>query len=129
MDKWIDKEKFETFKFNLTKRIKAKANKPHVEIRTLSDNLELKSYNARVQFIDPNGANRNVTLLPTQQYKIDLYFIIYNTASGAYDLIVKDYTATEIITIGQDEVAMIFYFKEPHPSTVGEWRAFKSGKT
>lgn len=113
---YVTKNELDVFRFNLLKTIRSKAFKMQVRTRTLSADLDLKSHDRRVQFIDPGGANRIVNLPPafmldgvpwirdvqcqngtctdcphsyTQNFSNDLYFYIFNLADGAEDLTVK----------------------------------------
>jgi hypothetical protein len=70
----------------------------------LSDTKTLSNVDNQFQFLDPNGANRDVLLPPTSTAG-GLEFTIANTAS-MYSLIVKDNTGvTTITTIEADEIS------------------------
>lgn len=106
-ERFVEKSDFETFKFNIRKSIKAKGRKLQIKTRTLSGNLTLKTHDRRVQFIDPGGGNRDVTL-PAEADSGDLFFFILNTANAAEDLVVKDDSTATIVTISQNEGGIVF---------------------
>lgn len=125
MDKWVDKEKFETFKHNIGKRINAKQNKIQVATEALSANKTLKAYDRKVQFLDPGGSNRDITL-PAEATSGNMFFFIINIADGAEDLLIKDDSAALIITISQNEGGVVFCNDEGVSSV---WRGFVGGIT
>lgn len=112
---FVTKDDFDTFKFNIQKILKAKGNKPQVQTRVLSDELTLKLFERRVQFIDPGGANRDVWLphcskldgspwlapvecqncecggghVYKEAFPQNNSFRVYNTADAEEDLVVK----------------------------------------
>lgn len=67
------------------------------ETRTLDDTLTLTNGSKTIQVLDPNGANRNV-ILPDEDNENHGYLII-NTETSDYRLIVKDYAGTTIATV------------------------------
>ncbi len=126
----------EVFKFNIRKSIRAKGRKPQVQTRALSATLNLKTYNHIVQFIDPNGANRDVYLPETElsgstwvKYPKDIWFVIFNLADASESLVIKwkyiengSPTTNTILTLNKDEGGIFF--------SNGEiWVGFKGGKT
>jgi hypothetical protein len=60
---------------------------PSSNTESLSANKTLVSTSSQYQFLDPNGANRDVTL-PTAA--TNMLFIISNTSTGIYSLTVKN---------------------------------------
>jgi hypothetical protein len=77
-----------------------------VEAITLSGTRTLTAKDANVLFLDPDGANRNVDLLAEDQAE-GLSFLIKNTASGAFNLVVRDDAGSTVTTINQDEWALV----------------------
>jgi hypothetical protein len=77
-----------------------------VEAITLSDTRTLTAKDANILFLDPDGANRNVDLLAEDQAE-GLSFLIKNTASGAFNLVVRDDAGSTVTTINQDEWALV----------------------
>lgn len=59
---FVEKEDFETFKLNIRKSIRSKGAKMQAATLILTADFELKLYHRKVQFIDPGGANRIITL-------------------------------------------------------------------
>lgn len=59
---FVEQSEFETFKLNLRKSIKAKGMKMQASTRALTEDFELKLHHGKAQFLDPNGANRIITL-------------------------------------------------------------------
>ena len=68
--------------------------------QTLSGGLTLTSSSANYQHLDPNGANRDITL-PSPTGSDPNYFVIKNIASAgtAYGLVVKNSGGTTLTTI------------------------------
>jgi len=73
---------------------------------TLSGNRTLLITDYMLQFIDPDGA-RTITL-PAEASSAGLVFIIANAAGGAEDITVQDDAPATVVTIGQNESAMVF---------------------
>lgn len=113
---YITKNEFESYKFNLRKLLKSKAKAMQVKTRTLTGDLDLFTYDHRVQFIDAGGSSRTVYLPPVfeldgspwlapvkctscgcppylhiikEPFPTDCYFYIFNTADAAEDLTIK----------------------------------------
>lgn len=63
-------------------------------------------YNGNILKLDPGGASRNVTLWPEEQKKGVVLFII-NGADGAENLVIKDDAANTVVTINQNEAALL----------------------
>lgn len=120
-ERFVEKEEFETFKFNLKKKLSAKGAVLQSRTKILSADLTLYEHSNRIQFIDPGGQNRSI-ILPAENNSKNLFFFIFNTADAAEDLIVKDDGAATIVTISQDEGGAVFC-----DGTV--WRGFISGIT
>jgi hypothetical protein len=74
---------------------------------TLSGAKTLTTTSERLQFLDPDGAGRDVNL-PAEGSSSGLSFVIINMADGAEDLTVKDDSPATIITVGQDEIGFVF---------------------
>lgn len=107
MEKYVTRDELETTLRSYEKRIKAKADKPQTtSVSALSGGLTLKTHDRKVQFLDPNGANRDITL-PATADSTDLYFWIINCADAAEDLVVK-YGGSTIITVSQDEAGIVW---------------------
>lgn len=74
--------------------------KPKINVEALAANRTLLTTDYVIQWLDPNGSDRDVTL-PAEANSTDLLFIILNTANGAgEDLVVEDDTPTTIVTLG-----------------------------
>ena len=56
--------------------------------------------------LDPGGAHRDVTL-PAEEGNSGMWFLILNTAAAAENLVVKDDAAATIVTISQNEAAIV----------------------
>ena len=76
------------------------------DIRALTGNLTLVDTDGVVQNIDPGGANRNVTL-PAEGEANHLY-LVYNSADAAENLVFKNDAAATIVTVGQNQYAIVF---------------------
>jgi len=107
-EEYVTSQDFETYKFNIAKIIKAKWNKAQVMAQSLSGTLTLKVHDRRVQFLDPNGANRDVTL-PPEADSVDSYFIFFNTADAHEKLVIKNDGGSTIITIWEDDLGGIVF--------------------
>jgi len=80
--------------------INADRFKGTINVETLAATRALLTTDYIAQWLDPNGADRNVTL-PAEASSTNLLFIILNTADGAgEDLLVYDDTPTLIATLG-----------------------------
>lgn len=77
-----------------------------VNTETLAGNATLTTASARYQRLDPGGAGRDVTL-PAEADSKGLAFLILNTADAAEDLTVKDDGASTVVTISQNEAALV----------------------
>lgn len=63
----------------------------------------LTTVDETVQFLDPGGASRNITL-PAEVSSTDLVFTIYNNSDGVgEDLVIRDDTPTTLMTIGPEQ--------------------------
>lgn len=74
---------------------------------TLSGAKTLTISDAPLQFLDPDGSNRDVNL-PAEAVSDGLQFRIVNTAGGAEDLVVKDDGGSTILTITQNESGIVW---------------------
>ena len=77
------------------------------QTRTLAADLTLTTKDAPVQFIDPGGAARNVTL-PAEASSEGLVFFIQNTADAAEVLTVRDDTPATVVTPTQNEGCVVY---------------------
>jgi hypothetical protein len=76
--------------------------------RTLAGNLTLVVTDPTLQFVDPGGANRTITL-PAEEDSEGLVFIIANRADAANEIItVANDAAGAICTPNTDESAIVF---------------------
>ena len=73
-----------------------------VNTEMLSANKTLSISDPKVQFLDPGGAGRDVTL-PAEASSKGIIFWIVNTADAAEDLTVKDDGGTTIGTVSQNQ--------------------------
>jgi len=78
-----------------------------VNTETLAGNKTLTATDAPVQFLDPGGAARTVTL-PAEASSTGLVYLIANRADLAEDLTVQDDGAATVVTISQNECGIIF---------------------
>ena len=69
---------------------------------TLSADKTLSATDPKVQFLDPGGASRNVTLPAEADSKAVIFWIV-NTADAAEDLTVQDDGGTTIGTVSQSQ--------------------------
>ena len=80
---------------------------PSSNTQTLSTGLTLVSSSAQYQFLDPNGANRTITL-PTAA--TNMLFIISNVAaSGGFVLNVVNAASTAVVTIANNVTIGVYY--------------------
>lgn len=77
-----------------------------VNTETLAATKTLVIADAKLQFLDPDGA-RNVDL-PAEALSTGLSFVIVNTADAAENITVRDDAAATITVIGQTEVGYYF---------------------
>lgn len=78
---------------------------PNVEILAAAETLLATC--AELQKLDANGAHRDVTLPPEPSCK-GKRILIHNTASAAFNLVVKDDSPATIVTLNQNEGAWLF---------------------
>ena len=77
-----------------------------VATEALSGNKTLTISDYIIQWLDPNGSDRDITL-PAEASSINLMFIILNTANGAgEDLVIKNDTPATIATLGPGQCGM-----------------------
>jgi hypothetical protein len=69
---------------------------------TLSDNKTLIATSEQIQYLDPGGSARDITL-PAEASSSGLEFIMFNTADADETLTVKDDTPATVGTIKQGE--------------------------
>jgi hypothetical protein len=77
-----------------------------VEAVTLSGARTLNAKDANILFLNPDGANRNITL-PAEETSDGLFFIIKSEAATAFNLVILDDAGSTIVTINQDEWAIV----------------------
>jgi len=75
--------------------------------RTLGAALSLVAKDTCLQFIDPGGAARTITL-PAEADSKGKIFIIMNTADAAEILTIQDDTPATVVTPTQNECAVVF---------------------
>ena len=78
---------------------------------TLGADLQLTKKSAQVLKLDPGGSHRNVDLPGVEENLDDsdgMWFQITNAASGAEDLIVRDPAEGTVVTLSQNELALVF---------------------
>ena len=73
---------------------------------TLAGNLTLTKKSSVMQYLDPGGSGRDITL-PAEADSDGLAFFIVNTADNAEDLTVKDDTPATVGVIGQNEIGIL----------------------
>lgn len=79
---------------------------PDPTTATTTGTITLTTVSNRIQFLDPNTAtNRTVTLSPTAD-SAGIKFDIFNTGTSG-DLLVKTTGASTVVTITQNEGAMV----------------------
>lgn len=95
---------------------------PHADYsqtRTLTGTLTLSDSDLPVQYLDPGGSDRDVTL-PAEASSTNGAFWIANTADAAETLTVKDDGGNTIDTVAQDEAKFFF-------CNGVSWRALSGG--
>lgn len=73
---------------------------------TATGNITLTTADQNFQKIDPGGSARDVTL-PAEASSNGMWFYILNAADAAENLVVKDDGAATIVTISQNEAAIV----------------------
>ena len=76
---------------------------------TLTGDVTLTPQHEDLLRLDPGGASRNVTLPANASSKKGTFFIIYNSADAAENLVVKDSAAATIVTVNQNEQAEVWH--------------------
>lgn len=77
----------------------------NVETVTANKTLTLKS--SHVQILNPSTGSRDVTLPAIEGRTDGLPYVIRNSGTGGYNLVVKDTTPATICTIGQGQFAIV----------------------
>lgn len=85
---------------------------------TLSGDKTIAAGDPQIQFLDPGGASRTVTLPSAAE---GLFFIIVNTADAAEDLTISDGAST-VVTISQNEAGLVV-------SDGTSWKGFVGANT
>lgn len=76
---------------------------------SLSADKTLTVSDPSLQFLDANGAGRNVDLPAEEASGADgLVFVLVNTTGAAFDLTVRNDAAGTIITVSQNEAGIVF---------------------
>lgn len=75
-------------------------------VDTLAGNINLDADSPTMQVLDPGGAGRTITL-PAEADSDGLCFIIVNTADAPEDLTVNDDAAGGVVTVSQNEMAVV----------------------
>lgn len=76
------------------------------ETKTLAGAHTLDKKSATLQFIDPGGAARTITL-PAEADSDGLVFIVMNTADALEILTIQDDTPATVVTPTQNEMAIV----------------------
>lgn len=82
-------------------RLRAAPNKTLAAAYTITDGEE------DVIVLDPGGAHRDVTLPASSASNTGRIWFIINTADAAENLVIKNAAAATIITVNQNEMAMV----------------------
>lgn len=95
------------YKGSATKRLTAQLRLAGgFENMTLATNLTLDSTSANYLRIDPGGSHRDVSL-PAEENSDGLFFQIFNSASGAENLVFKNDAGATIETVAQSEMCLL----------------------
>lgn len=105
-EKFITETELEERLRIILKKINSKAALLQTYSETLSGNKTLKVHDPKMQFLDPNGANRTITL-PAEAISDGVIFHFFNMADGAEDLIIEDDGSNTIITVSQNESGLV----------------------
>lgn len=106
MSEYITEEKLEQVVRILRKEIRAKQAIFQAHTETLTGNKTLTIADKKLQFLDPNGASKTITL-PAEALSKNLIFFFFNLADAAEDLVIEDDSSSTIITISQDEAGIV----------------------
>lgn len=74
---------------------------------TLTGALTMGTAYPPILKLDANGASRNVTLEPEEESEGLSHWIV-NAATGAFNLVILDDAAATIVTINQNEGALVY---------------------
>lgn len=77
-----------------------------VRIETLTGAETWTLKNSQWNFLDPGGSGRTITL-PEEETNDGLWYMIINTADAAETLTINNDAAAAVITIGQNEGAIV----------------------
>jgi len=97
---------FETVDNNGVVRL-TKRSTAGVNVETLSADKSIAATDKESQSLDPNGANRNVTLYASPI--AGDYFLFKNKGTGGFNLVLKNNAGTILTTIGNGVVVAVLY--------------------
>lgn len=78
-----------------------------VNVETLSAGRSILTTDKQVQLLDPNGANRDVTLYASPTAGDS--FTFRNSGTGGFNLVLKNNAGTTLVTIGNGVVVAVLY--------------------
>lgn len=74
----------------------------------LAGNLALDTTYGHFLMLDPGGSNRNVDFIAAME-KDGNWWVIKNEANAAENLVIRDSAASTIVTLNQNEAALVVY--------------------
>ena len=78
-----------------------------VNVETLSAGRSILTTDKQNQLLDPNGANRDVTLYASPT--AGDYFLFRNSGTSGFNLVLKNNAGTTLVTIGNGVVVAVLY--------------------